>query len=130
MNADGSNVTRLTFNPSFYCVSPTWSPNLTRIAYEHNGEIYVMNSDGSRQTNLTNTSNPPADKWPSWSPDGTKIAFVSWRTDAHGIYVMDTDGSNETRLTSYGSDRHPSWSPDGSKIAFKSSSDEGAEIYR
>ena len=40
-----------------------------------NFEIYSMNADGSGQTRLTN--NPAADGFPTWSPDGTRIAFVS-----------------------------------------------------
>jgi len=49
---------------------------------------------------------------PTWSPDGSKIAFV--RKD--GIYVMNADGSGQRRLTDAGGG--PAWSPDGSKIAF------------
>jgi len=56
MNADGSDVQRLTFNPAAD-VEPAWSPDGSRIAWrserDGNAEIYVMNADGSNQTRLT-----------------------------------------------------------------------------
>jgi len=81
-------------------------------------EIYVMNSDGTNQTRLTD--NLGADIQPAWSPDGTKIAFVSARDGSANIYVMDADGSNQTRLTNMRAGRPmlPTWSPDGQHIAF------------
>src|SRR5215210_4106604 len=90
-----------------------------KIAFHRNGEIYVMNADGSEQTNISN--NPAFDGYPHWSPDGTKIAFASIRSGGDEIYVMNADGSNPTRLTSNSAtDYQPSWSPDGKKIAFAS----------
>ncbi len=92
------------------------------IAFESNRdgnyEIYVMNADGSGQTNLTN--NPAFDFAPDWSPDGTKIAFHSERDSfLDAIYVMNADGSDQTKLTNHPSNNFdPAWSPDGSKIAF------------
>src|SRR5215203_1605780 len=58
-----------------------------------NAEIYVMNSDGSNQINLTNNS--ADDSGPSFSSDGTKIAFNSNRDGNYEIYVMNSDGSNQ-----------------------------------
>ena len=83
-----------------------------------NFEIYVMDANGRNRENLSN--HPVHDMDPDWSPDGTKIAFVSDRNDAaYQIYVMDADGKNQIRLTD-GPDakREPDWSPDGGKIAF------------
>jgi Tol biopolymer transport system component len=140
MNADGSNQTRLTETEAWN-EEPAWSPDGTKIAFssDRDGdmEIYVMNSDGSQQTNLTNkhywspsrypdVHYPAGDSSPSWSPDSTKITFVSFRLHDGGagdaIYIMNADGSNQTCLleppAGGGFNRSPAWSPDGSKIAF------------
>ena len=85
---------------------------------EGNSEIYVMDADGGNPENLTNS---PAHDWlPDWSPDGTKIAFVSDRDgDGNQIHVMDADGKNVIRLTDGpGQKTDPDWSPDGQRIAF------------
>ena len=57
----------------------------------------VMNADGSNQTNLTN--NPAYDGTMAWSPDSSRIAFVSNRDGNSEIYVMNADGSGITNLT-------------------------------
>ena len=91
-----------------------------------NFEIYVMDADGGNQDNLTD--HPAYDGQPDWSPDGTKIVFVSSRDGAGSqIYVMDADGKSPIRLTDGpGSKSDPDWSPDGRKIAF---SVDGREDY-
>ena len=94
-----------------------------------NAEVYSMNSDGSAQTNLTNTA--AGEKTFSWSPDGTKIAFIK-RDGANGpddsnLYMMNADGSGVTKVTSndfqYMNFTNLSWSPDGTKLAYVSGSD-------
>ncbi len=77
-------------------------------------------SDGSDPVNLTN--NAASDSDPAFSPDGTKIAFDSFRNGNQDIYVMNADGTEQKRLTKKAAgDYEPAWSPDGKKIAFKSS---------
>lgn len=95
----------------------------------NNTEIYLMDADGSNQTNITN--HWKSDIQPAWSPDGTRIAFASQRDIINeDIYVMDADGSNPTRLTTHPqNDKCPAWSPDGSKIAFTSWRDGNFQIY-
>jgi hypothetical protein len=124
MNADGSNVRRLTNYPGFD-YSPKWSPDGTKIAFLRADdnfavipEIYVMNADGTNQTRLSNLTGYDS----RWSPDGTKIVFVSadiFDATTQEIYVMNADGSNVQRLTNNQTgDSNPAWSPDGSKITF------------
>jgi len=88
--------------------------------HKDNGEIHVMNADGSSPTRLTDSKAKVLH--PVWSPDGTKIAFASTplrHTDNGEIYVMNADGSNLRRLTdSEPWLNWPAWSPDGTKIAF------------
>lgn len=62
----------------------------------------------------------------SWSPDGSKITFDSYRNGGWNIFSMDSRGEiyGLTQLTTTLTDNHePDWSPDGSKIAFQSSGD-------
>jgi TolB protein len=70
----------------------------------------MMNADGSGVTNLTNL--PSNELYPVWSPDGTKIAFVSeGGIKQYEIYVMNADGSRKTNLTN---DSDQDWAPDWS----------------
>ena len=81
---------------------------------------------------LLNLTNQPTSDGgsPTWSPDGSKIAFISDRDGNFEIYTMDADGTNLVRLTDHPAfDAFPSWSPDGSKIAFISDRDDNDEIY-
>jgi Tol biopolymer transport system component len=126
-NADGSDLTAITQNESNR--SPDWSPDGQKIVFvserDGNAEIYVMDKDGSNQTNITN--NPWSDANPAWSPDGSRIAFSSNRSDIPGqdvyyqdIYVMDSDGNNVENLTNSlnNIESEADWSPDGSQIAY------------
>ena len=81
-------------------------------------EIYTVRPDGKQLRRLTRNRN--IDVSPTWSPDGSRIAFVSNRTGTPQIYVMNADGSGGRRLTFDGRyNSAPSWSPDGAWIAYE-----------
>jgi Tol biopolymer transport system component len=135
MNVDGTVLFRIGEGArSSGALDPAWSPD-GRIAYvkftpsapAFERDIYVTNDDGS-VTNLTKTLGE--NRGPAWSPDGTKIAFLSNRTGVFDLYVMNADGSGVTALTAdSASEGRPAWSPDGTKIAFASTRDGNWEIY-
>jgi TolB protein len=66
------------------------------------------------------TSDPDNGMYPTWSPDGGRLAFMSWRRGKTEIFTMNADGSDQRVLVSpaTGSAIDPRWSPDGSRIVF------------
>lgn len=83
-----------------------------------NADVYTIDpADGKILRRLTD--HWAIDTSPTWSPDCSKIAFVSGRSGGPQIYVMNADGSDQRRLTHQGSyNTSPTWSPRGDVIAF------------
>ncbi len=112
MNADGSGVRRLTWEPDAYEGSPRWSPDGKRFAFVRRGfegfDVYVTEVEGGAPFRLTAGG---SNENPTWSPDGFQIAFCSNKDGKEDIYVMNWDGTNLRRLTSGGGNSSPSWSP-------------------
>lgn len=87
-----------------------------QIAFVRGSNIYVMNSDGTGERQLT--TGPYSKTSPVWSPDGSKIAYIAYALESGwGIWTMNADGTGQSRVTGAGGGG-VSWSPDGSKIAF------------
>jgi TolB protein len=135
VNADGSNLTRLTHTADAATgaagnYGAAWSPDGSKLAFNStrsgNSDIWVMNADGSAPVNLT-PNTPGGDIEPAWSPDGARLAFTSTRaftnpsgdiTRAFEVYTMNPDGSNVVRVTNNQiADGDAAWSPLGDRLA-------------
>jgi TolB protein len=102
----------------------------TQLAFVRDGQIHLINSNGTGLVQLTHSGSGVANLDPAWSPDGNRIAFSRLQNDTSNIYVMDADGSNVVRLSTTGHHHaDPTWSPDGRKIAFTGSGFGSADVY-
>jgi Tol biopolymer transport system component len=115
IGVDGSGLVSL-IEDGFGNMEPKWSPDGGTIIFTRDGnppdggtcgypEIYAMSIDGSGLVNLTNHEWVEGD--PDWSPDGTRIAFTTYREGASWcgwgsfpshIWVMNADGSEQRRV--------------------------------
>ena len=128
MNADGSGLTDLLPWDNYVNGNRRidWSPDGSQIAFaaasggQPTVALYVMNKDASGVTRLTSDVDSDWEYSPSWSQDGSKIAFSGFIFDSGEIWVIGSDGTGLTQLTDHPEHAsvQPSWSPDGSKIAY------------
>jgi Tol biopolymer transport system component len=93
--------------------APRFSPDGSKIVFvsrrTKNDDVWLMDVDGGRQTQLT--TDPKKERDPSFSPDGTQIVFASKRTGNFDIWAMDVNGSNLRQLTSTArAETQPCWS--------------------
>jgi TolB protein len=121
VDADGTHLHRLSGVDSYY---PAWSPRGDLIAVTLRGNrIAELNATGAEVRTLTHPGF--CAQWPTWSPDGKKIAYAVSRgscANPSSIHVVNVDGGDDKALTHhrFGTfDQSPAWSPDGNEIAFQ-----------
>ncbi|NLF11958.1 MAG: hypothetical protein GX597_09380 [Anaerolineaceae bacterium] len=143
MRPDGSQPTNLTQSWADD-LAPAWAPDGRHIAFVslrdtisgkwglENSSIYGMVFDPATAAAgevWRITDGEGSDGWPTWSPDGRRIAFHSDRSGNWDIWVVNADGSGLVQLTtSPENDRYPNWGP-GGKIAFTSNRGGNEDIW-
>ena len=91
-----------------------WSRDGTKLAFERDSDVFVVNTDGTNERRVTNARQPFSGS-PIWSPDG-QLFFTYTPDFTTGIFVANADGSDEVRIAEGAS---PLWSPTGDYIAFE-----------
>jgi Tol biopolymer transport system component len=108
-SADGQHVIFQALSGGDWYTDPSWN-------------IFSMNADGSNQVNLTNTEEPVINFEPSFSPDGSKIAFMrqGLPDGDQDIWVMDANGTGAVDLTNSPgiNETAPEFSSDGTRIVY------------
>lgn len=145
VGADGTDlgtVLDATAEGYLYAKQPAWSPDGTRLAVFLNSPevgptIAIIRCDGTVELTMSRlvwrTSSPfdtriASPSFPTWSPDGSRIAFVS----SEGLYVVDPANSDkpyEMRLDGLPVPGRASWSPDGTFLAVAVQSHSQVDIY-
>ncbi|WP_104204220.1 Tol-Pal system beta propeller repeat protein TolB [Billgrantia saliphila] len=108
----------------------------TRIAYvtaqgaenDRQFTLYVADADGHNSQQILNSREPILS--PAWSPDGRKLAYVSFESGRPAIYVQEVASGQRAQLTNFeGLNGAPAWSPDGRRLAMTLSKDGQPDIY-
>lgn len=131
-NPDGSGAINVSQAAGTDSAHPSWSPDGTKLTFASNPtghyDIFVVDANGSRLTNLTSGADFPSDaSVPVWSPDGTRIAFVYGGL----LWSMSADGTGAAPVSSISASTAFAWSPDGKKLVFdiRSSTPNGSALY-
>lgn len=135
MNPDGNEEFNLTGEmDNVFAEAPVWAPDGQSIAYDglvgdsETRDIMLVTLAGPQIFQLTVL--PDYDCYPSFSPDGEQIVYMSERDDNRDLYIMDRNGNDLARLTEDpANDYEPAWSPDGDHIAFVSRRSGNSQIY-
>lgn len=107
-------------------------PYSGRIAYilKRSGRYELQVADADSQNAVTVAASPEPIISPAWSPDGKKLAYVSFEDKKPVVYVQNlADGSRRAVAKFRGSNSAPAWSPDGRKLAVTLSKDDTSQIY-
>nr|VFK37860.1 MAG: TolB protein [Candidatus Kentron sp. TC]VFK41692.1 MAG: TolB protein [Candidatus Kentron sp. TC]VFK53793.1 MAG: TolB protein [Candidatus Kentron sp. TC] len=100
----------------------------TGISKKKRYTLYVADSDGEDAIDIRSSTRPLLS--PAWSPDGRKLAYVSFEGGESHVYVQEIATKNRYRIAAFpGINGAPAWSPDGSRLALTLSKDGNAEIY-
>jgi Tol biopolymer transport system component len=147
MNIDGSNKQLLT-PPNISFAHPVISRDRSRIAISsldvaggrNVSQIFIMEAESNILRQITFSPLPNAFyihydgyggfRAPVWSPDGEKLAYMSYENGSADIFVVNADGTRNRRLTNTPfTDEYPHWTADGNYILFSSDRDRSYKIY-